>query len=54
MFYQIFLSPQVKGSVIISNKNGIYKLPHKLPSDLRLRILGKLERLGKSQSDVDL
>ena len=23
MFYQIFLSPQVKRSVIISNKNGI-------------------------------
>ena len=27
MFYQISLSPQVKWSVIISNKHGIYKLP---------------------------
>ena len=54
MFYQIFRSPQVKRSVIISNKNGISELPHKLPSDLRLRVLGNYERLGKSQSDVDL
>ena len=41
VFYQIFLSPQLKRSVIISNKHGIYKLPHKLPHDLRLRKLGK-------------
>ena len=26
--------------VIISNKHGIYKLPHELPSDIRLRTLG--------------
>ena len=43
MFYQIFLSPQVKRSAIISNKNGIYKLPHELPNDLRLRILENLK-----------
>ena len=30
---QIFLSPQVKLSLIISNKNGTYKLPHELPND---------------------
>ena len=36
IFYQKFLSPQVKQSVIISNKDGIYELP----LDLRLRILG--------------
>ena len=42
MFYQIFHSPQVKGIVIISNKHGsIYELPHELPNDLRLNILGK-------------
>ena len=35
----MFGSPQVKGSVIISNKYGIYELPHDLPNDLRLRIL---------------
>ena len=40
MVEQIFLSPQVKRSVIISNKHGIYELPHELPNDLRLRILG--------------
>ena len=27
-------------SVILSNKYGIYDLPHELPNDLRLRILG--------------
>ena len=32
MFYQIFLSPQVKRFVIISNRHGIYKLSN----DLRL------------------
>ena len=41
MFDQIFLSPQVKRSVIISNKYGTYELPYKLQNDLRLRILGK-------------
>ena len=30
LFYQIFLSPQVKQRVIISNKHGIYRFPHKL------------------------
>ena len=41
MFYQIFLSPQVKRIVIISNKHGIYELPHELPNDLRFSILTK-------------
>ena len=36
MFDEIFLSPQVKQIVIISNKLGIYELPN----DLRLKILG--------------
>ena len=40
MFCQIFLSPQVKRMVIISNKHDIYELPHHLSNDLRLRILG--------------
>ena len=39
ILYQIFFSPQVKQSVIISNEYGIYDLPHELPNDLRLRIL---------------
>ena len=40
MFYKVFFWPQVKQSVIISNKHGIYKLTHELPDDLRLKILG--------------
>ena len=34
MFYQIFFSPKVKYSAIISNKQGVYKLPHQLPNNL--------------------
>ena len=37
MFDEIFLSPQVKRIVIISNKHDIYELPNELPNDLRLR-----------------
>ena len=40
MFYQTFLSPKVKQIVIISNKHGIYELPHEMPNDLGLKILG--------------
>ena len=47
MFYQIFLSPQVKRLAIITYKHGIYKLPHEFPNDLRLRILGNKKILGK-------
>ena len=36
MFYQIFLSPQVKRCEIITHKHGIYELPHEVPNDLRL------------------
>ena len=45
---QTFFSPQVKRRMIISNKHGIYELPHKLPNNLRLRILGNKEISGKS------
>ena len=37
---QIFFLPQVKRSMIISNKHGIYELPHELLNNLRLMILG--------------
>ena len=37
MFYQIYHSVQVKRSTIISNKHGLYELPHELSNDLRLR-----------------
>ena len=33
MFDRIFISPQVKWSEIISNKHGIYELPHELPNE---------------------
>ena len=47
MFYQTFLSPQVKQCAISTCKDGIYELPHELPNDLRLRILGNYEKSGK-------
>ena len=37
MFYEIFLSPQVKQCAIITYTYGVYELPHELPDDLRLR-----------------
>ena len=36
LIYQIFLSPQLKGNVLISNKHGICKLPQTVPKNLRL------------------
>ena len=48
MVEQIFLSPQVKRSLIISSTYGIYELSYELPNDLRLRILGNYEISGKS------
>ena len=40
MFDQIFLSPLVKRSMIISNKHGIFELPHELLNDQSLTVLG--------------
>ena len=51
---QTFLSPQMKRSMIISNKHGIYMLPHDLKKDLRMRILGNQEISGKSQNFIEL
>ena len=42
-----FLSPQVKRWVIITSKHVIYKLPHELPNNLRLRVFGTYEISGK-------
>ena len=39
IFYQIFLSPQMKRNTIISNKQAIYELSHELPNNLELRNL---------------
>ena len=43
MFYQIFLSPQVKRYASITYKHGIYELPN----DLRLKGLRKLRNIRK-------
>ena len=53
MFYQISLSPQVKRCAIITYKHGIYKLPHELRNDLRLRILGNEEISGKCLNSIE-
>ena len=34
---QIFFPPLVERSMIISDKHGIYELPHELPNDLKFR-----------------
>ena len=47
MFYQIFLSPQVKQFVIIADKHSIYELPHELPNDFRLNDLRKLGNIKR-------
>ena len=49
MFYQIFLSPQVKQYAIITYKYGMYELPNELPNDLKLRkVLGKTQECLKT------
>ena len=50
MFYNVFFSSQMKRSLIISNKHGIFGLPHDLPNDLRLRIFGNWVISDKSQN----
>ena len=41
MFFQTFLSPQVKQWAIIIYKLGIYELPRELPNDLRLKEISR-------------
>ena len=40
MFFQTFFTPEVQRWAIIAYKHGIYELPHELPNDLKLTILG--------------
>ena len=42
-----------KTNVVSSIANLVYKLPHELPNELRVRILGNKEMLGKSQVWVE-
>ena len=46
MLDEIFLSPKVKRIVSISNKHGIYELPHEFPNVLRLRKLGNIKKIS--------
>ena len=50
VFDQIFLSSQVKWSVIVRIKYGIYELP----KGLRLRTLGNCEISRKSENFIEL
>ena len=45
--------PQVKRNVIPSIANLVQELPHELPNDLRVRISGNIEILGKPQVWVE-
>ena len=54
ILYQFIFSPQMKRRMVISNKVGIYELPHELPNNLRLRILGNEETSAKSQNIIKL
>ena len=53
MFYQILLSPQVKQSATISNKQGVFELSHELTNHVRRRILRNKEKSGKSQNFLE-
>ena len=49
MFQYRSYQPQVKRNLISSISNLVYELPHELPNDLRLKILGNEEIFGKSE-----
>ena len=53
MFYQIFLSTQVKQWAIINYKHDIYELPDELPNDLSLWILENYEISGKCLNSIE-
>ena len=53
MFYQIFYPLQMKQRAIISNKQGVYELPHELLNDLRVSILRYEEKSRKSQTFLE-
>ena len=54
VFGQTLHWPQVKWSVTISNKHGIYELPHELPDNFRLSILKNQQISEKSQNFMEL
>ena len=40
--------------MIISDKHGIYELPHEFPNKLRLRALGKIRKIAKTLWNYNL
>ena len=54
MFDKILVSAQAKQIVIINNKHGIYELPHELPHDLGLGILGNSKISRRHQLFIEL
>ena len=53
MIEQIFPSPQVKRSVITSNKL-VLQLPYVLLNDLRLRKFGNIRKISKRYRTIEL
>ena len=53
VFYQIFLSLQVKPCAIITYKHAIYELPHQMPNYLRLRIFGNQKISAKCLNFIE-
>ena len=51
---KIFFQPQVKQSVITSDKHGMYELAVEFANDLRLRILRNHEIFEKFQTLIEL
>ena len=49
-FHTVFDSPYIKRDQIFTITNFAYKLPHELPNDSRLGILGNQEILERSQN----
>ena len=47
MFYQIFLSPQVKQCEIITYEHCIYELIHNLRNSLRLKKSGNIRKVSQ-------
>ena len=53
MFYQTFLSPQVKPYATFTYNHGMYELPHQLLNNLRLRILGNYKISGNHPNFIE-
>ena len=54
LFCQIFLTPQVIGSMIITNKHGIYEFPQKFLNELTPQMLGNYKISRNSPDSIEL